>query len=253
MRRVITLASSLGSLVLTLGLASSAPAALMPFAGSITFEVAGNPPASIASLSGSLDALPDGSVVLPPGAFGTVATFPVADPFLSAIVVRASSLLSGTLGPNSVGFGGSVGLSGRLDLQIPPTLGLANLSVPLGIGSSFSSSTSTSNGLGAYAFFSVFFSPWTTATVSLIGTVQGSTTTLRTVSGSRTTVPGGGVVLSLVSPVQIFRQGGPGAQIRTFPGFARMNIRYGPEPSTLVLLAVGALALAAYGSRRARR
>jgi hypothetical protein len=253
MRRVITPASSLGSLVVALGLASAAPAALVPFTGSITFEVAGNPPAPIASLSGSLDALPDGSVVLPPGAFGTVATFPVADPFLSAVVVRASTLLSGTLGPNSVGFGGSVGLSGTLGLQVPPTLGLANLSVPLGIGSSFASSTSTSDGLGAYAFFSVLFSPWTTAPTVLTGTVQGAVTGLRTVSGSRGVTPGGDVTLNLVSPVHIFRQGGPGAQIRTLPGFARMNIRYGPEPSALVLLGVGALALAAYGSRRAKR
>jgi hypothetical protein len=232
---------------LTSGLAS---AALEPFSGEITLQLANQPAVTIATLSGDLFLHADGTVNLPAMTFPTAVAGTLTLPsssFIPSVDADALGMPAGALGDVPGGFGGTLALTGTLHFRLAQTLALADLSVPLGVGTySFPSASTANPGLSRFVSVSASFAPWTTAAVRLTGTVDGALTSLASVSGSRATTPQGGSILNLVSPVHIVRVGANGgaAQMRTIPGVARMNLLYAPEPSAPILLLLG---FAGYG------
>lgn len=252
LRKALTLGVTL---LLAIPLATPVRAALAPFTGTITVGFVGGTQVEIASLSGNLDALPNGTLILPPLAFASAVTVSLADTYVTAVGFSATGLIGGTLAPTGTGFGGSVPLTGNMPFLLDGGLGLGNLSVPLNIGSLTSPTAFTSNTAGSvFVSLSLSFSPWTTAPTYLTGTVSGYATASPTVSGSRTTTPGNNVTINLVSPLQIFRLGSTGgpSQVRTIPGFATMRLEFTPEPTALVLQGVAIATALILGVRRLR-
>ena len=93
--------------------------------------------------------------------------------------------------------------------------------------------------------------PWTTAQGSVFGWTYATSGGLTDVTpftrtfvstGSRTGPLGPGGRISLVTPILL--DAGP---FRTFPGMARLEIQFIPEPGTLPLLALGLVGLTLYG------
>jgi hypothetical protein len=243
-------------------LAAPAQAVLVNYTGTIELEFpasvgASATPVSLATLSGQVEFLPQGTIVFqePPTAFSpSAATVTLSgSTFLSTLRIDPIVLNTGSLIPSTsvspTGFSGTVGLSGMLSFVPTTGLGLANLSVPLAIGSSFSTSTSSATG-GQSLFLSVYFSPWTAGTVSLSSTRDGTTPTpVPTAMGSIMPTVNG--MANLVSPVSIFRLGN-GDQFRTIPAVGRMTLNFVPEPAAVLLQGIALATLLLVGIRRFR-
>jgi hypothetical protein len=141
--------------------------------------------------------------------------------------------------------------------------GLANLVVPLtAVGGS--AATTAVGGAGwktgrALAVREIYIIEiFTHSPASYIYYYYQSYSTFTTATGSRSTNPGSDFQtdrLALVTPISIFNDAEPDVGPRTVvfdSGFARIAIHFIPEPSNLVLLAVGIAGMAVYGRRRAK-
>ena len=251
------------ALLVTAALAAPARAVLTDFTGSITLTLGGQGPLEIATLSGQIDVLPDGRLVVPPQIFSTVAgvNFPVLSPtddFLSSFRVTPTAFGGGTLFSTGLqgGFYGSAPVSGSLGFLVKPGP-FADGTVSLGLGYLTTVATPETPATGStYLTFTAFFSLWTMylpTGSSVYGTIDGSTTVYYTPVGSRSTTPGGNTILSLVSPVQIAQVGSTGTlQTRFYPGVGRMTLTVMPEPTRLLLQGIAFLTALVLGFQRLR-
>lgn len=112
----------------------------------------------------------------------------------------------------------------------------------------------TAGGAGAIRI-SALAAPWTSGTTLLTATTSGGETFSLPLAGSAhgalsfttsTALPGG--AFSVVTPLRVISSNGS-----AFDLFARLSVRFVPEPRVELLLAAGVLALIAIGRRHMRR
>jgi hypothetical protein len=184
-------------------------------------------------------------------------------------------------GTGLAGFGGVVGTA-LVGIFFTHTAGsgsgsqpVANLSVPLGVVGAGSTTLATSLGITVQ----VSGAGWTTGTASVFNPtaqvlthnpstfhqfptvtftasqsipVPGSTGTLVSFAGTRSTNPTSNFntdTITLVSPIQIFNN----ATSAFIPSLASVSLHFIPEPGQLLMLGSGLAALLLYGRRRMRK
>jgi len=244
-------AGLLVAFAVTLGVADSR-ASVLPVDAELRIQIPTVAPlviasAGVATVNGSGGGAHVQSVALGPG---VVAGGPVLIPLTGPIAATISAVQlvaanqPGTVAETGGGtLGGPIGLSGTLRFCLFGTSGscadpLANLDVPLtpaGVGGSAA--------VAGLVGLTVFGAPWTTGTAS-VGTVTAMGYRAGPASGTSSTAQAGGVI-QLVTPIAIL------TNIEAFlPAFATLTLRFVPEPTTLLLLGAGVLALALGGARR---
>jgi len=246
-----------------LAVAGQAHAATIGFTGSISTEIATLPPISA---SGSGTATISGtnvtSLQIPAGAFSLASlSIPITDPNVSPIIGIAANNVKNAAGS----FSGGPPLAGKMALQgaaIVCLLGsstgcstshAANINVPftlngtrgVGLGGapiSLKNSGGTS--------ITVNGNPWTAGTAAIhigMGTVTVMGFIHGPASGGAATAGQVSGVVQLVTPTLISTSIGSSA---TIPSFGIMNLRFVPEPRTMLLLISGLAVLAAVGRTR---
>jgi len=263
------IAARIASILFCVGLASPAGAALLTLTGStLTVAVGAIPPVTFAQNVASIPVLVSsggGSFTEPAGIFTGTAALPTSlftgIPIINGLSVagmwNSTKLIAQGAQPGGIapfygihraggGLGGSGALSGRALLNV---LGLFNLAVPLyRVGSEDAYSTSYSNANKV----TLFGTGWTTGNVTLTGltTPSGLVNTMTFGAlGFDNRTPGHRGVVQLVSPFKVV-SGVTG----NLPGYALQTLTFAavPEPGRLSALALGAVALVAYGRSRGR-
>lgn len=229
---LLSLVGLVGSLGLVL--ASPAPAAQVPFTGTLTVQVGGNlivagSGGGIATVNGSGGGHPITSLTLPASAFATVAGSATIPLNRTISVVNGGNCNRGAFDPSLNCQALSATLGGFGALQ-------GNLAIPLsGIGGTTSTSAVAGQG-------------WASAFVAAVG----SPTSLVTFAyGSRSTDTGSNFNtdrITLVSPIRV-NVGPLAGQV----GIATISIHMVPEPSTVLLFLSGIAGLAGYGGLRRLR
>jgi len=266
--------SAVVSILLGLAVASPARADPMPWAGTLEFAFVARPPVAftgsgVAALSGSLGGVHLSALGLAGGITGSATILPVTDPETATLLsVRATVTLgTGTLSP----FAPSAPTSRpQLTQRILPVRGAVKfcvlfpgcasyLPLPLTInqgqtGVGIGGGLLTVGAFGGGPAISLQGAPWTLriATLPIATTGGGSATLVATgwVHGpltftSSTAVAGGSV--SLVTPVRVISDAGQALGM-----FARLTLRFVPEPGLVLLLGSGISALAVMGRGRMR-
>lgn len=267
MRRMILL----GSAFLSCASPSTVRAELMAWDGTLSITLVGSPPLSV-EVGGVAVTLDTGNGVTlrtlrPLGTSGGTATFLVTDPEaigsqLFAIQLQVDEVGFATLSPFNPP---APSTQLQLDRAALPLRGIlrfcflssscgTGLDVPLSIGQGAGGVGVGGVLTGSFAGenVSIEAAPWTVRTASLTAhTGSGALVTLVTQgslhgahSFTGTTAITGGE-LSLVTPLRLHASGGPPT-----PAFARLSMRFVPEPGLLLLLAAGVSGL--WGLRKLR-
>ena len=258
------------SILLGLTVATPVRADPIPWAGTLDLEFVSRPPVAftgsgVATLNGSNGGVHLSALGLAGGITGSTTIAPVTDPETATLLsVRAAVTLgTGTLYPFSPPAPPSQPQLTQRTLPIRgafkfclflPGCG-SYLPLPLTINHGRTGVGVGGDPFGGFGFglgLSIQASPWTlrTATLQITTTGGGSTTWVAAgwVHGpvtftSSTAVTGGSV--SLVTPVRVFSDAG-----HAFGLFARLTVRFVPEPPPLLLLGSGISALAVLGRGR---
>jgi hypothetical protein len=263
--RVLRVAARAG--LALLGAAPPTPGAEMRWEGTLGFDFPAPalPPLALTGTGvATLDASGGGShlqALRLSGGLSATALAPVTDPEVTAVAgivaLRASaSLGSASLGPFGPGPLTRSALPVRGVLAVclfdPACLPGGFLSIPLS-----ASSGAVGVGVGGTltaAGVSILAEPWTLGTAFLALTSNGGSPFELPATGwvhgalsftSSTALAGG--ALSLVTPIQVTSGSGP-----PLVGFARLSLRFVPEPDRALVLAAGAALLAVLGRLRRR-
>jgi hypothetical protein len=260
------------SILLGLSMAAPGHADSISWAGSLDLEFVSHPPVSftgsgVAAVNGSSGGVHLSALGLAGGITGSATVLPVTDPEMATLVsVRALVTLgTGTLSPFA-----PPAPTGQPQLtqRTLPVRGAFKLCLFLpGCGSYFPLPLTTSqgrkgvgvggdpsSGFGVGLGLSVQGAPWTVGITSLpVATTGGGSATLVAagwVHGpatftSSTAVTGGSV--SLVTPLRVISDVG-----QEFALFARLTVRFVPEPGPPLLLVSGIFALTVLGRGRMR-
>jgi hypothetical protein len=262
----------LSGLLVSLALASPGRASPMAWTGTLDFEFVASPPVTftgsgVATVNGSSGGIHLSALRLAGGITGN-ATIPLTDPASGTLLsLRATvSLGTGTFFPFSPpappdqpqltqrtlpirGVLKQCVLLPGCGTYLPLPLTLNEGRTGVGVGGLL-----TAGGFSGGAAISVEAAPWTIRTATLpIATSGGGSATLFAAGWlhgpytfSSSTARTGGAV-SLVTPVRVISDAG-----QAFPMFARLTVRFVPEPSVLLLLGSGIAALAVMGPGRVR-
>ncbi len=260
------------SILLGLTVATPVRADPIPWAGTLDLEFVSRPPVAftgsgVATLNGSNGGVHLSALGLAGGITGSTTIAPVTDPETATLLsVRAAVTLgTGTLYPFSPPAPPS---QPQLTQRTLPVRGVFKFCLFLpGCGSYLPlpltiSQGRTGVGVGGDPFsgfgfglgLSVQGAPWTVGIATLPVATPGGGSATWVAAGwvhgpvtftSSTAVTGGSV--SLVTPVQVISDAGP-----VFAMFARLTVRFIPEPGLVLLLGSGISALAGLGRGRMR-
>ena len=264
---------------LFLGLSSAAAAATLPFTGTLGFEVVvpgfrigpvelnGS---GVATVNGSGGGVHLNSLTIPAGAFlgnasvvvynaapisalkfaGGAFTFHLGNSFAYTVTTGSASNGAGSfagLSNSANNLAGTMPLSGVAlicFLGTCPGFPANNIVVPLSVVGQ--GGTATAAGVAGQKFTAIG-APWLKNTAAVgTRTIMGFAHGPASATQSTTAQPGG--VLSLVTPV--FVSTSLPAGFAVLATFSRVTLLFVPEPSTLLLLGSGVLALFALGRRR---
>jgi hypothetical protein len=262
------------SILIGLSIATPGRADPMPWAGTLDFEFVSRPPVAfigsgVATLNGSLGGVHLSALGLAGGITGSATILPVTDPETASLVsVRASVMLgTGTLSPFAPPAPTS---QPQLTQRILPVRGAVKFCIlfpgcanylPLSLtinqgqtGVGVGGGLLTIGAFGSGPAISIQGVPWTLRTATLpIATTGGGSATLVAAGwvhgpltfSSSTAVAGGSV--SLVTPVRVISDAGQALGM-----FARLTLRFIPEPGLVLLLGSGISALTLLGRGRMR-
>jgi hypothetical protein len=240
-RRILLLAS------ISVLHAASSGAAVLPFAGGLSLQIATLPPVTI---SGSGVATVNGpgthlaTLAMPASPFATSGlVVPITDP--AAAPIQGIQLTAHNGAGTIMGGGGVIPLLGVAKVCLfgaCPAFPVGNLSIPLNVvgagGAHFVVGIVNLTAIGA---------PWTVGTAAV-----GSITQMGFAHGpasltSSTAAPSG--VLQLVTPIFVSTNIGSSAVV---PAFGVISLHFVPEPGTMLLLGGGLSLLAIAGRHRMR-
>jgi hypothetical protein len=262
------------SILLGLGIATPCSADSMPWAGTLAFELVARPPVAftgsgVAVVNGSTGGVHLIALSLAGGITGSATILPVTDPELATLLSVRGAVTLGTgrlspfspLGPPSQpqltqrtlpirgAFKFCLFLPGCGSyLPLPLTINQGQTGIGVGGG------LLTVGAFGSGPAISIQGAPWTVGIASLpVATTGGGSATLVAAGwvhgpltfSSSTAVAGGSV--SLVSPVRVISDAGQALGM-----FARLTVRFIPEPGLVLLLGSGISALAVMGRGRIR-
>jgi PEP-CTERM motif len=257
-------------LAVALALLPATPSSAGPlgFSGSLTLSAHGLPDfvvagSGIATVNGAgVAGLPITALSIPAGAFATTATRPPATPLTPIVQFRAAFangpiVLSAGAAPcmtalapvtcAGTGLHGRGGLVGVLAVGLSGALGSPLFTIPVPVGAVGGGGMAAGSNATTGGTVQLFGAGWTTGKVAAFTMLGGVPVGSLTAMGGQGATPGGRFALQMVSPVAIRTNLVPGL---TLPGIVTLDIAFVPEPSTGLLLALGALGLA--GARRAR-
>jgi hypothetical protein len=234
----------------TVGIASGAGAATLPFVGQLALSIAALDPIAI---DGAGFAVVEGrsndpdhlmTMRIEASLFGTTGVIvPVTDPAafpINGVIATAHNAAGGFQESNGT-LGGVLPILGVAKVCLFGTCSspLANLSVPLSV---------VGNGGLAYVTGAVNLTvggaPWTTGTV-FVGTSTAAGFAHGPASGTTSTLNPSGVV-RLVTPIFISTNIGASASV---PAFGFLTLHFVPEPATALLLGAGIAGLIVGGRR----
>jgi hypothetical protein len=239
--------------------AAPAPAAMLPFVGSLTLRFGGSSAPIDVELTGSGVATVNGSgspgaltaLSLPSGVFSTAgAVFPVTDPDLFPILgiqITGHNDAGAFAGTGGGLFGGAMPLGGTARICLIATCGAPpnpyDIFVPLsGVGAA---GTAT---LPGTINVTVQGAPWTIGPVSVDSVIAATGFAHGPLSLSGSTAQAGGA-LQLVTPIRISTDL---FTAPTWPSVGILSIQFVPEPGAGLLVATGVAALTMMGQRRRR-
>lgn len=240
--------------ILGIGSGSAAHAAALAFEGTIGVAIANLPPINVsgtgvALVTGTGTAL-DG-LSLPAGAFATSVSVPVSDPLafpLAGVQANPSNGAGSFSGPGLAGQMAILGQATVCLFQACDAAPVANIVVP------FTQAGTRGIGLGGGPIVATGLvdvtlqgAPWTLGTVTAASATAAGFAHGPASGGLESAAQAGGRV-RLVTPITIATTIGASP---TLPAFGILTLHFVPEPGTLLLVGVGALALGAMG--RARR
>jgi len=247
MRAVVRSLFVLGATALC---AATSGAAVLPFAGSLTLGIGGDPAGISATISGSGVATTNGpgshlaTLALPASRFAASGVVtPLTDPAVFPIMGIQLTVhnTAGTI----VGGGGPIPLLGvaKVCLFAPCAAAPnANISVPLGVVGAGGVAT-----VSALINMTAIGAPWTVGT-AVVGSITQMGFAHGPASLTSSTAAASGT-LQLVTPTFVSTNVG---SIGAFAFFGVMTLHFVPEPTTMLLLAAGFSALALGGRRRMR-
>lgn len=213
-----------------------------PVTGSLSILVGGLPPITVnATGAGTSTAA---GVSLDPSVFtATAATFPVATPFFTKVVLTAANG-AGTFAGSPLN--GPMAVSGRVRLLRG---GATAFSIPL--------TASGTRGVGVggaqvqvgtpASLLELTGGEWTTGWVAITGVGTGAAPRTVSLAGSDARTPNGAGTLTLVTPIRITH-----SSLGSLAAFGVLRLSFAPEPRAGALL-LGSAALFGLGVRRSRR